>query len=136
MASLLNPYLSFGGNARQAMEFYREIFGGTLTTYTFGEYGMREPAYADKIMHSTLETDKGFTLMGADVPPGMKYIPGNNIAVSVSGDKDDAEVFRTYWEKLSAGGTVSVPLEKQVWGDIFGTCEDRFGISWMINFTD
>ena len=71
------------------------------------------------------------TLMAADTPPGMDHNPGTNITVSLSGD--DADDLRGYWEKLSAGGTVSVPLEKQMWGDEFGALKDRFGINWMVN---
>ena len=69
--------------------------------------------------------------MGADTPPGMEHNPGTNIAISLSGDDGDA--LRGYWEKLSDGGTVSVPLEKQMWGDEFGMCVDKFGIGWMVN---
>jgi PhnB protein len=131
MASRLNPYITFNGNARQAMEFYQTVFGGTLRTNTFGEFGMSDSPDADKIMHGQLEADSGFTLMGADPAPGTEYKPGNNMAVSLSGD--DAEELRGYWQKLSDGGTVSVPLEKQMWGDEFGMCEDRFGTQWMVN---
>jgi PhnB protein len=131
MASRLNPYISFDGNAREAMEFYKLVFGGTLTLNTFGEYGEQNAPGADKIMHGNLETESGFTLMGADNPPGTEHNPGNNIAVSLSGD--DADELRGYWAKLSDGGTVSIPLEKQAWGDEFGMCVDRFGIAWMVD---
>ena len=132
VASRLNPYISFAGNARQAMEFYERVFGGTLALSTFGEFGAQDPPDADKVMHGMLETDSGFTLMGADTPPGMEHNPGTNIAVSLSGD--DAEELRGYWEKLSSdGGSVSIPLEKQIWGDEFGSCVDQFGISWLVN---
>ncbi len=131
MASRLNPYISFKDNARQAMEFYQSVFGGTLNMNTFGEYGAPDPASADKIMHGQLETPSGFTLMGADTPPGMEHNPGDNIAVSLSGD--DGDELRGYWEKLSTGGTVAMPLEKQMWGDEFGMCVDSFGIAWMVN---
>jgi PhnB protein len=131
MSSRLNPYLSFPGTARDAMTFYREVFGGELSLATFGEYGQGEGPHADQIMHAQLETPSGFTLMGADVPPGMEHRPGNNFGVSLSGD--DVDELRGYWAKLSADGTVSVPLEKQMWGDEFGMCDDRFGIPWMVN---
>ncbi len=131
MASRLNPYISFAGDARLAMEFYQGVFGGSLTLHTFGEFGAQDSPDADKIMHGMLDTDSGFTLMGSDTPSGMEYNPGTNIAVSLSGD--DAGELRGYWEKLSAGGAVSVPLEKQVWGDEFGMCVDQFGIGWMVN---
>jgi len=131
VGSRLNPYISFDGNAKQAMELYRGIFGGTLALNTFGESGAPDTPDSDKIMHGMLETDSGFTLMGADTPPGMEHAPGNNMAVSLSGD--DSDELRGYWEKLSDGGTVSVPLEKQMWGDEFGMCVDKFGIPWMVN---
>jgi PhnB protein len=131
MASRLNPYLSFRDDARQAMEFYRDALGGELTVSTFGEYGDPEAPGASLVMHAQLETPGGFTLMGADTPPGMQHDPGTNIAVSLSGD--DAAELRGYWEKLSAGATVTVALEKQMWGDEFGMLVDRFGIGWMVN---
>ena len=132
MASRLNPYLNFGDNAREAMEFYKSVFGGDLTLNTFGEYGTQGDE-ANKIMHAQLETDDGYTLMGADTPEGMTHNAGDNITVSLSGD--DAESLRGYWEKLSEGGIVTMPLEKQMWGDEFGMCTDRFGVPWMVNIT-
>jgi PhnB protein len=131
VASLLNPYLSFDGNARQALEFYKEVFGGELRFNTYGDFGRSGADNADKIMHGMLASTAGFALMGADMPPGMKYAPGNNFAVSVSGEDESA--LRGYWEKLSGGGSVAVPLEKQMWGDVFGMCTDRFGTPWMVN---
>jgi PhnB protein len=128
MASQLNPYISFSDNARQAFEFYRDVFGGNLTLSTFGEFGQSEGG--DLIMHGALETDKGFHLMGADTPPGMERREGSAITISLSGD--DAEL-RGYWDKLSSGGTVTMPLEKQMWGDEFGMCVDQFGVAWMVN---
>jgi PhnB protein len=131
MASLLNPYIAFDGDARAAMEFYREVFGGDLVMNTFGEFGAPESPDADKIMHSQLETPSGYTLMGSDTPQGMDYSRGTNVSISLSGD--DTDELHGYWEKLSEGGAVSVPLEKQMWGDEFGMCTDRFGIAWMVN---
>jgi PhnB protein len=130
VASRLNPYLSFSDNAREAMEFYKSVFGGNLTLNTFGDYGAQGDE-ANKIMHAQLETDAGYTLMGADTPEGMSYNPGDNITVSLSGD--DAETLRRYWQQLSEGGTVMMPLEKQMWGDEFGQCKDKFGIPWMVD---
>jgi PhnB protein len=131
MPSRLNPYVTFDGNAREAMSFYKDVFGGELTINTFGEYGTDDPALADKTMHAQLETSQGFTLMASDTAPGMEHSPGNNIAVSLSGE--DANELRGYWDKLSDGGSVVMPLEKQMWGDEFGMCVDPFGISWMVN---
>ena len=133
MATRLNPYISFKDNARQALDFYRGVFGGTLAVSTFGEMGMPDSPDADKIMHGMLETDSGYTLMAADTPPGMEFNPGTNMSVSLSGD--DGEQLRGYWDKLSAGGNVAVPLEKQMWGDEFGMCTDQFGVTWMVNIS-
>ena len=131
MASRLNPYISFDGTARQAMEFYNDVFGGNLTLTTFGEFGDPGSPGADKIMHGMLETSNGFTIMGSDTPPGMEHNPGDNITISLSGD--DAVELRGYWERLADGGNVTVPLEKQMWGDEYGSLVDRFGIPWMVN---
>jgi PhnB protein len=131
MASRLNPYVSFDGTAREAMEYYKEVFGGELTVNTFGSFGQADPAIADKIMHAQLETKNGFTLMASDTPPGMEVRSGGNITISLSGT--DADDLRGYWAKLSDGGTVTMPLEKQMWGDEFGQCVDRFGIAWMVD---
>ena len=133
MASRLNPYLNFAGNARQALEFYKEVFGGELALSTYGEYGPPDMPGADQIMHGQLETDSGYTLMCGDLPPGAEHNPGENISVSLSGD--DAEDLRRYWKGLSEGGTVTIPLEKQMWGDEFGMCVDQFGVPWMVNIT-
>jgi PhnB protein len=134
MAYQLNPYLSFKDNARQAMEFYQGVFGGKLEVNTFGDYGDPNAPEADRVMHASLShdvSDPGITLMGADTPPGGEYDAGGNITCSLSGD--DADVLRGWWGKLSGGGSVSVPLEKQMWGDEFGMCTDQFGIAWMVN---
>jgi PhnB protein len=133
VTSRLNPYISFSDDARQALEFYREVFGGELTLNTFGEAGGAEGPDADKIMHGQLETPAGYTLMAADTPAGMDRTVGTNIAVSLSGD--DADDLRDYFAKLSDGGTVTVPLEKQMWGDEFGMCIDPYGINWMVNIS-
>ena len=132
MVARLSPYISFNGSARPALEFYQSVFGGRLSLSTFGQYGTEVSGISDLIMHGMLETEIGFTLMAADTPPGMKNVTvGNNIVVSLTGDDEDR--LRGYWEKLAAAGTVSTPLEKQVWGDEYGACTDQFGIDWMVN---
>jgi len=133
MVTRLNPYLSFRDNAREAMEFYHSVFGGDLTISTFGEANASDdPADADKVMHAQLLTDRGLALMGADTPSSMELPEGSGAhQLSLSGD-DEAEL-RGYWDKLSADGTLGVPLEKAPWGDYFGMCTDRFGIPWMVN---
>lgn len=131
MASSLNPYLSFKNNAREAMEFYRTVFGGELSMSTFGEFGSQDPAEADLIMHSFLGAPNGFKLMGSDTPARMTYDPAGNITISLSGD-DEAEL-TGYWNKLAEGAEIRLPLEKAPWGDSFGMLTDRFGIPWMVN---
>ena len=134
MSSRLNPYLNFSGNARQAMEFYKDVFGGQLALNTYGQSGAEGAPFADQIMHGLLDTDSGFTLMGADAPPGTEVTSGNDISVSLSGD-DSADLHR-YWDRLSDGGNVEVALERQMWGDVFGMCTDRFGIRWLVNISE
>ncbi|WP_436496099.1 VOC family protein [Actinokineospora sp. HUAS TT18] len=132
MASRLNPYISFNNsNARPAMEFYKDVFGGELTFSTYGEFGDPSGDGADNIMHGQLETPSGFTLMGADNPPGSAGPEGSNMSVSLSGD--DADELRGYYTKLAEGGQISVPMEKQMWGDEFGMLTDKFGVGWMVN---
>ena len=131
MASRLNPYVSFRDNAREALEFYKDVFGGDLSINTFGEYGDPNAPGANNVMHGQLETDRGFTLMGSDTPPGMDFNPGNNITISLSGD--DEQELRGYWEKLTEGANVTMPLEKQMWGDVYGQCTDKFGVQWMVD---
>ena len=131
MASRLNPYLTFNGNARAAMEAYQRIFGGDLTLSTFSEFGAPDPTIADQIMHGQLESEAGYTQMGADNPPGSDFNPSNTITISLSGD--DGPLLHRYWDALTEDGTVTVPLERQMWGDEFGQCVDRFGVGWLIN---
>ncbi|MBW9208940.1 VOC family protein [Mumia sp. zg.B21] len=136
MTTRLNPYLSFGDQARAAMEFYRSVFGGELTLSTFSEF---DPTVGtgtgagDGIMHGQLEAPNGMVLMGADTPPEMSG-PTPNGTVSLSGD-DESEL-RGYWDGLADGAQVTVPLEKAPWGDSFGMLTDRFGVGWMVNISE
>ena len=132
MSVRLNPYLTFRDNAREAMTFYSSVLGGELTIATFRDYHASEdPAEQDKVMHAQLETPDGLVLMGADTPNGMEYRPQAGVSVSLSGD--DEPKLRGYWERLSENGAVTMPFEKAPWGDTFGMCVDKFGVSWMVN---
>jgi PhnB protein len=132
MTTRLNPYLNFRGTAREAMEFYRSVFGGELNLSTFGENQMSEdPAEKDYIMHGQLDAPNGMTLMGADVPSSMEFMPGNTYSVSLSGD-DEAEL-TGYWDKLADGAQYTMGLNKAPWGDTFGMLTDKFGTSWLVN---
>jgi len=130
----LNPYLSFKDNAREAMEFYKTVFGGKLAMSTFKEYNAsQDPSEANKIMHAVLEADNGITFMASDTPDRMEYSAGTNYSMSLSGDSETE--LRAYFEKLSAGANVTMPLEKAQWGDTFGMLTDKFGVSWLVNIT-
>jgi PhnB protein len=132
MNSRIDPYFSFKDNAREAMEFYKSVFGGNLVMQTFKEFHASQDASEDdKIMHSMLEAENGVSFMAADTPSSMEFHPGTNGSVTLSGD-NDAEL-TGYFEKLSKGGMVTMPLSKATWGDTFGMCIDKFGIKWMVN---
>lgn len=133
MSMHLNPYLHFDGNARQAMEHYCDVLGGTLALTTFGEFGHEGTPIENLIMHSQLETPAGFVLMGGDSPSGMEHQPGTTVTVILSGD-DEAEL-RSYWEGLTNGATVTTPLQEQMWGDHYGQLTDRFGVTWQVNIS-
>jgi PhnB protein len=135
MQSKLNPYLSFRSNTREAMEFYKTVFGGKLELHTFKEFqASSDPSEDDLIMHAVLEADNGITFMASDTPARMEHNPGNNVSLSLSGDNE--QELSEYFAKLSEGGEVTMPLEKALWGDTFGMCTDKFGIYWMVNITD
>jgi PhnB protein len=132
MKSLLNPYLSFKDNARQAMEFYKTVFGGKLVMQTFKEYhASQDPSEDNKIMHAMLEADNGITFMAADTPNSMAYQAGASISMSLSGD--NLAELKSYFDKLVVGGQIGMPLEKAPWGDTFGMLTDKFGVNWMVN---
>jgi PhnB protein len=133
MTARLNPYLSFRGNAREAMEFYQSVFGGELNVSTFAEAGgMGVPDdEQSNVMHAMLEVPGVLTLMGADTPSHMEYAEPAGISVSLSGDDEDT--LQGWWDGLSADGKVNVPLEKAPWGDTFGMLTDKYGIDWLVN---
>jgi PhnB protein len=128
----LNPYISFKDNAREAMEFYKTVFGGNLTINTFKEFHASEdPSEDEKVMHSALEAENGLMFMAADTPNRMEFRDGARINMSLSGDNE--EELKGYWDKLSEGATIAMPLEKAMWGDTFGMLIDKYGVMWMIN---
>jgi PhnB protein len=134
MNTQFSPHIGFKSNARQAMEFYQTVFGGKLILNTFKEFhASQDPSEDDKIMHAELIADNGFSLMAADTPDRMEFRPGTNFGLTLSGD-NQAELSAWFME-LSAGGMVTMPLEKSPWGDTFGMCIDKFGVTWMVNIT-
>ncbi len=134
METKLNVYLNFRDQARQAMEFYKSVFGGKLTVNTFKElHAAQDPSEDNLVMHSVLEAGNNIVFMASDTPKRMEYKPGTNFSMSLSGD-NEAEL-RSYFDKLSAGGRITQPLVKAVWGDTFGMLVDKFGITWLVNIT-
>ncbi len=130
----LSPYISFKNNAKEAMEFYKSIFGGDLKIQTFKEFeASTNPAEDNLVMHSSIESETGVSFMASDTPDRMTYNPGNNISMSLSGE--DEALLKRYFEKLAEGGNISMPLEKAMWGDIFGMLTDKYGINWLVNIT-
>jgi PhnB protein len=135
----LNPYLFFGGNCRQAMEFYQRIFGGELLLTTFGEgpaNAHQDPkANSDemktKIMHARLDAD--IVLLASDNPQYSDSVNKGQFSLSLEGSDEDK--MKRYFENLSANGQVTAPLIKQFWGDQFGMLTDQYGINWMVSIT-
>lgn len=136
MQSALNPYLSFNGDAREAMEFYKTVFGGELTLATFKDFqapGQLAEDEANKIMHSELKAANGIRFFGSDTPKAMPFDAGSRISMSLTGDH--AEELTGYFNKLAAGGNVAMPLNQAPWGDSFGMLIDKFGVTWMVNIS-
>lgn len=131
MSIHLSPYLVFSGESREALEFYKSVFGGELQMITFGSMGDPGEFPAEALMHGQLNTDAGWSLMAADsTKPDDEVVRGGS-SLCVWGDNEQ-EMARQF-EALSVGGTVSTPLVRQPWGDIYGELTDRFGISWGFN---
>ncbi len=133
MKPTLNPYLTFNGNAAEAMKFYHSILGGDLTMQTFEEAKMaRTPQEKNRIVHAALKNE-ALTLMASD---GMINQPpkfGDNVSMSLQGS--DRGKLAELFNKLASGGKIDMPLAKQFWGDTYGMLTDKFGIHWMVNIT-
>ncbi|QPC47867.1 VOC family protein [Mangrovibacillus cuniculi] len=134
--TIINVYLNFDGQTKEAMEFYHGIFGGELSLQTFGEaYENTSESVKNRIIHANLKNDT-LTFMASDTHPEFSppHKVGNNVSLSINGS--DLELLTEYFQKLAEGGEVTMPLEKQFWGDTFGSLTDKFGIHWMVNVTD
>ncbi len=134
MQSKLNPYISFNGKAREAMEFYKTVFGGNLDLTTMKDGGAsNDPATENNIMHGMLVADNGITIMGADAMGNASYSIGTAISISLSGDNENE--LTDYYTKLAEDGNIVEPLKKAPWGDTFGMLTDKFSIFWMVNIS-
>lgn len=131
--TMIAPYLNFNGNAREAMTFYKECFGGELNIMDFDEAsGM--PAGTKGVMHANLVSE-GITIMASDIPPGTPAIIfGTSVSLSVN--CISREQVQKFFGAISNGGHVMMPLEDTFWGAYFGMATDKFGIHWMFNYDD
>lgn len=137
----LNVYLNFNGNCEEAFLFYKSVFGGEfLYVGRIKDMPPQEgmppipPDQGDKLMHISLMTGAGSTLMGCDVVGGwaQDYKPGNNFALSLNAESmEDAD---RLFAALSAGGKTTMPMAQTFWGSYFGMLTDKFGIAWMVSF--
>jgi PhnB protein len=134
----LNPYLNFDGNCEEVFNFYKSVFGGEFATVMRykempAEFQMPE-SEAQKIMHMALPIGQGSMLMGSDTPASMgPTVIGSNVSISITA-ASEAEATRLF-NGLSAGGQVTMPLDKAFWGDYFGMLTDKFGVQWLVSYS-
>jgi PhnB protein len=128
----LDPYLFFGGNCEEAMNFYKGVFGGELTIQKMDAYPEMpvEESMKDKIMHAELNNGE-IRFFASDSPKAS----GQSAKVELSLSGDDEKKLRGYWDALTGGGKVKFPLEKAPWGDTYGMLADKYGVDWMVNIT-
>lgn len=130
----INTYLTFNGNCREAMAFYKECLGGELFLQTIGESplaGQMPSQMKDCILHATLTKD-ALVIMASDMVGEHGLIKGN--AVSLMLNCSSEEEITTFYEKLSTGGKATHPLENTFWGALFGGLTDKFGNLWLLQF--
>lgn len=131
----ISVYLTFDGNCKEAMNFYKEALGAELTMQTVGESPMADKMPVekhDKIMHSSLLKDGALLLMASDMMMGDKVVQGNTVNLCVNANTEEA--VKDMFAKLSEGGEITHPLKEEFWGALYGDFKDKFGIRWMFNF--
>lgn len=136
MTKQVTPYLFFNGNCKEAMTFYQQCLGGTLSIMTAGETPVSDQLPADKrdsIMHSNLMLEGVLLLMASDDMMGGTK-DGSRITLSMNFNSESD--LNTAFEKLSEGGNVSHPVKKEFWGALFGQFTDKFGIQWMMSYDE
>jgi len=130
----INAYLTFKGNCREAMTFYKECLGGELNLQTIGGSPVEAQcpsAMKDHILHAALQKD-GLLLMVTEMVGQDGYSKGNNFALALNCSSE--EEINTFFLNLSAGGQIMHPLKVEFWGAVFGVVNDRFGIRWMLTY--
>jgi PhnB protein len=133
MSVTTTTHLNFRGAAREALDFYRSVFGGRTVAVTYKDAGaVQNESEADWVMWGEVAGDNGFHVMAYDVPARMGYDQGeNSFFVSVRGETVDEVT--GYWEKLSEGATVVVPMGPAGWAPAYGMLRDRFGVVWVVD---
>jgi len=135
MTTQLNPYLNFNGRCREAMTFYQQCLGGELAIQKIAESPMAAhlPSEAGaNILHSSLTRNGVLLLMGSD-RMGTGLTPGNSIVLCLHCSSD--EEINRFFNNLSAGGQVKLPLHQSFWGSTYGELTDKFGMLWMFTYT-
>lgn len=135
----LNPYLNFDGNAEEAFRFYQSVFGGELFVQKMSQAPETENLPADeknRAMHVALPIGNGQHLMASDCLPSAGHVlnVGNNNYISIT--PDSREEADRIFNGLAAGGKIEMSLADMFWGDYFGSFTDKFGVCWMINYTN
>lgn len=133
----VNPYLNFNGNTEEAFNFYKSVFGGEfrMVMRMKDAQGMPVPAgQEEKIMHIALPLDNGTVLMASDNCDDTSFREGNNFYISIHADS--VEEGEKLYDALAAGGKADHPFKKEFWGDYFGSLSDKFGVNWMVNYTE
>ena len=132
------PYLSFEGNAEEALEFYAEIFNGTISrVMRWNEMPIDETTqpipenYKNKILHSELTIGSNVIYL-SDTFPGMKVAYGNSISININPQSE--EELRLIFDKLSSGGEVEMPVGEMFWDSVFGSLTDKYGINWSLDY--
>ncbi|WP_132251671.1 VOC family protein [Methylobacterium segetis] len=133
MSIKTTTHLNFRGAAREALAFYRSVFGGDLTAFTYAQaHAVSDPAEADQVIWGQVLAADGFHIMAYDVPSARAWDPGE-IPVFVSARGDDPEQIGRYWEGLSEGATIVQPLGPASFSPLYGMVRDRFGITWVLD---
>jgi PhnB protein len=136
--ALINPHINFNGNAEEAFNFYRSVFGGEfakimrLKDISSPEYPVAEKE-ANKILLIALPIGKN-ALMANDVPESMGRVNENENRSKISVSAESREEADRIFGGLSAGGNIEMPMGDSPWGSYFGMFRDKFGIEWMVDF--
>ena len=134
----INPHINFNGNAEEAFNFYKSVFGGEFSKITrfkdlsSPEFTVSEKE-ANKIMHIALPVGKNF-LMANDVPIILGRTNENENRSKISISAESREEADKLFNGLSAGGQIEMPIEESPWGSYFGMFRDKYGIEWMVEF--